>query len=121
MSEKSAKIVGSNAGSARAAVHAGVAEAVVDAALVAIGEDRVRLGGFLEALLRLLVVGIAVGMVLQRELAIRALDLLVRRLALDAEDLVVVPLVTLLTLWPPLLSPGGAADRPACSRGRTPR
>ena len=31
-------------------------------------------------------------MVLQRQLAIRALDLLLRRLALDAEDLVVVPL-----------------------------
>ena len=35
----------------RAAAHAGVAEAIVEAALLAIGEDRVGLGRFLEALL----------------------------------------------------------------------
>ena len=52
MSEKSAKIVGSNPPPPRRAVHAGVAEAVVEAALLAIGEDRVGLGRFLEALPR---------------------------------------------------------------------
>ena len=91
MSEKSAKIVGSNP-APPAAVHAGVSEAVVEAALVAIGKDRVGLGGFLEAFLGLAIVRVAIGMVLQRELAIRALDLLIGRFALDAQDFVVVPL-----------------------------
>ena len=92
MSEKSAKIVGSKPGPRRRAADAGVAEAVVEAALLAIGEDRVGLGRFLELLFGLVVAGIAIGVVLQRELAVRALDLLIGRLALDAEDLVVVTL-----------------------------
>ena len=58
----------------------------------AIGEHRVRFGRFLEALLGVAIVRVAIGVVLQRELAIRALDLLVRRLALDAQYLVVVAL-----------------------------
>ena len=92
MSEKSAKIVGSKPGPARGAADAGVAEAVVEPALLRVGEDRVGLGRFLERFLGLVVAGIAVGMVLQRQLAVRALDLLFGRRALDAEDLVVVTL-----------------------------
>ena len=93
MSEKSAKIVGSNPPApAAGAADARMAEAIVQAPLFAIGEDRVRLGGFLERLFRLLVAWIAIGMVFQRELAIRALDLLLGRLPLDSENLVVVAL-----------------------------
>ena len=55
-------------------------------------EDRVGLGRLLELLLRLLVAGVAVGVVLERELAVRGLDLAVGRGALDAQDLVVVDL-----------------------------
>src|SRR5712692_68319 len=51
------------------------AEAVIVRALVGIGEHRVCLVDGLEALLGLLVTGIAVGMVLHRELAVRLLDL----------------------------------------------
>ena len=69
-----------------------MAEAIVGRALVAIGQDRVRLGALLELLLGRVVAGIAVGVVLQRELAIRALDFGVGRRPFDAEDLVVVPL-----------------------------
>src|SRR5262249_4375510 len=76
---------------AAAARDAGVAESIVEAALLAIGEHRVRFGRFLERLLGLVVARVAVGVVLQRELAIGALDLLVRRRALDAEDFVVIP------------------------------
>ena len=91
MSEKSAKIVGSNP-APPAESDAGVAEAVVEPFLLLIGEDRVGLGRFLERFLGLVIAGIAIGMELQRQLAVRALDLLFRRGALDAEDLVVVPL-----------------------------
>ena len=77
MSEKSAKIVGSMPPRPLAA-DAGVAEAVVQRPLLAIGEHGVGLGRFLEFLFRLPVAGVAIGMVLQRELAVRALDLLTR-------------------------------------------
>ena len=69
-----------------------MAEAIVERALVAVGEHGIGLGRFLELLLGVVVARVAIGVVLQRQLAIRALDLLVRRLALDAEDLVVVAL-----------------------------
>ena len=71
---------------------AGVSEPVVQTLLLLIREDRVRFGRFLERFLGLVIAGIAIGMELQRQLAVRALDLLLRRVALDAEDLVVVPL-----------------------------
>jgi len=68
-----------------------LAEAVVLRALLRIGEDLVRLGDLLELLLRLrLVLLVAVGMPLERELAERLLDLVRRGLARDAERLVVV-------------------------------
>ncbi len=58
------------------AAETGVTEAVVHVALVGVGEDRVGLGRFLELLFGCLVAGIAIGMVLQRQLAVRALDFL---------------------------------------------
>ena len=75
MSEKSAKMVGSKPGAGARAGDAGMTEAVVQAALLRVGQDGVRLRRFLERLLRLVIAGIAIGMEFQRELAIRALDL----------------------------------------------
>ena len=100
-------------------IYASVSKAVVQTALLAIGEDGVRLGRFLEAFLGLAVVRIPVGMVLQRELSILALDLLVRRLALDAKDLLVIALTHGLVLagpHPRSLSLGDCAPR--SGRGR---
>ena len=76
----------------RAVADAGVAEAIVAGALVAVAEDGVGLGRFLELLLGLLVALVAIGVELQRQLAVRALDLLVGCRAGDLEDLVVVAL-----------------------------
>src|SRR6185436_7884379 len=73
-----------------ASADAGVPEAIVAGALVAVAEDRVGLGGFLEFFLGLLVALVAIGVELQRQLAIRALDLLIGRGAGDLEDFVVV-------------------------------
>ena len=72
------------------ALHAGVAEPVVARALFGVAEHGVGLGRFLEAFLGLLVAGIAIGVVLQRQLAIGALDVLLVRAPFDAEDFVVV-------------------------------
>ena len=84
-----------------AAIHAGVPEPVVEASLVAIGKDRVGLGGFLEPFLGLAIVRVAIGVVLQRELAIRAFDLLVGCFALDAQHFVIVPLAHAIHPSPP--------------------
>src|SRR6185436_511684 len=74
----------------RAVADAGVTEAIVAGALVAVAEHRVSLGRFLELLFGRLVARVAIGMELQRQLAIRALDLLIGRRAGDLEDLVIV-------------------------------
>jgi len=70
-----------------------VAEAVVTRALVRVAEDFVRLGGLLELLLGGLVAGILVRMVLDGELAERALQLLRSCGSGYPEDLVVVTLL----------------------------
>ena len=70
--------------------YAGVAEAIVARALLGVGEHGVGLAAFLEALFGLGIIGIAVGMILQRELAVRALDFLIAGRARDAQNLVVV-------------------------------
>ena len=64
--------------------------AVVLLALLGVAEHVVGLGDLLEARLGLLVVGVAVGVVLARELAVGLLDLLGGRLLVDPERLVVV-------------------------------
>src|SRR5919206_513555 len=83
------------AGRAAAAPERGGVEATEDAAarvvllaLLGVGQDRVRALDLLEALLGGLVAGVAVRVVLARELAVRLLDVLLRRLLVDAEDLV---------------------------------
>jgi hypothetical protein len=69
-----------------------VAEPVIGGALVGIGKHGIGLGRFLELLLRIRVAGVAVRMVPERELAVRALDLLISCAAPDAQDLVVIAL-----------------------------
>jgi hypothetical protein len=59
-------------------------------ALIAIRQHGVRDGELLELLLGRAVTRVAIGVPLERELAVRGLDLTVRRLALDEERVVVV-------------------------------
>ena len=59
----------------RPPAHALMAETIVEAALLRIGQDRVRFRRLLEALFRGLVPGIAIRVILHRELAICALQL----------------------------------------------
>ena len=61
--------------SGRRAAEPGVPEAVVHVPLVRVHEHGIRLGGFLEVVFGALVPGIAVGVIFERELAVRALDL----------------------------------------------
>ena len=75
-----------------ALLEGGVPEAVVHRPPLRIREHLVRLGELLEALFRLAVPGILVGVVLMRQLAESFLDLLVSCVAGDAEHLVVVAL-----------------------------
>ena len=75
----------------RLLVHAPVgAELVVLLALLRIAEDLVRLVDLLELRLGRLVAGVHVGMMLAGELAVRLLDLFLRRALGDAERLVIV-------------------------------
>ncbi len=74
------------------AADAGMAESVVEAALLVVGQHGIGLGRFLEELFRLCVAGVPIRMVLQREFPIGALDLAFAGLALDAEDLVIITL-----------------------------
>jgi len=70
--------------------HAGLPAEVVGLALLGVAEHGVGFGDFLELLLRLLVARIAVGVVLERELAVSLLDLVLRSRAADSEDFIVV-------------------------------
>ncbi len=76
----------------RTTAHARMAHLIVDAAALFVAEDLVGLGGLLELVLRLFVAGVLVGVVLECELAVRLLDLVLARPALDAQNLVVVSL-----------------------------
>ena len=73
-----------------ASAQAGVTEAVVDAALFDIRQYGVGFAALLEFFFRVGIVGIAVGMELQRQFAIGALDLLLGGGAGQAQHLVVV-------------------------------
>ena len=75
-----------------ACLEGGVAILVVSGTLLPVGQGFVGFLRFLELLLRLGVVRIAVGMVLHRQLAISLLDIFLRRVAVDAEDFVIVAL-----------------------------
>ena len=69
-----------------------VAEAVVAGPLLTVRKHRVGFGDFLEAFLGIGVVGIAVGMVLERKPAIGLLEFGVVDTSVDAEHLVVIAL-----------------------------
>src|ERR1019366_324360 len=75
---------------ARPAGNSRVTKAVVACALFAVGENRVGFAALLEALFGGRIVGITVGMVLQSEPAIGALDFLVVGRAADAQHFVVI-------------------------------
>lgn len=77
------------AASCRAA-YTGMPEAVIHAALFGVGQDRIGLAALLKFFFGIRIVGIAVRMVLQRQLAVSALDLLLARAPLDPKYLVVV-------------------------------
>src|SRR5581483_10121894 len=74
----------------RHAVQAGVAVTVVDLSFLVVAEDLVSLGDLLELLGRLAVARVAVGVMLEGELAIRLVDLVGGRLASESQDLVVI-------------------------------
>ena len=75
---------------AAVAANPGVSEAIVARALLGVSQDRVGFAALLEVLFRFRIVGIAVGMILQRQLAIGALDLLIVRGARDAQYFVII-------------------------------
>jgi hypothetical protein len=77
-------------GSRRRAAYASVPESIIEPALLLIGQNRVGFAALLKFLLRIRIVGIAVRVILQRELAVRALDLNVGSRAVYAEYLVIV-------------------------------
>jgi hypothetical protein len=72
------------------AAEPGVAIAVVDGSFFGVGKDGVSFADFFEPLLRVRIIGIAVGMVLERKLAVRALEFDVSDRASDAQNLVVI-------------------------------
>src|SRR5262249_46020838 len=82
------------AGAAAAAAHAEHGATVVLLALLRVAHDVVGRLDLLEALLGLVVAGIAVRVVLARQLAVGLLDLLGRGLLVDPEDRVRVPPAT---------------------------
>jgi hypothetical protein len=88
---KAAKALGASAHAA-VGVHARMAVLVVGRALVAVGEHLVGLFDLLEFLLGLAccITLIAVGVVLHRQLAIGLLDVVVRGVLGNAQDLVVI-------------------------------
>jgi hypothetical protein len=72
------------------ASQAGVAEAVVRCAFVGVGENGIGLADLFEFFFRVRIIGIAVGMKLQGELAIRALKLNLGNGASDPKYLVII-------------------------------
>jgi hypothetical protein len=70
------------------AAHAGMAEAVVQRALLAVGKDCVRFRDLFEFVFRVRIIRIAVGMVGHRQLAVGALDLHIGSSTGDAKHLV---------------------------------
>ena len=72
--------------------HAGVAETVVRRPLVGLAQDLIGLRRLLEALLGLRVAGITIGMQLEGELAVGALEVLLASRAIDPEHFVIVAL-----------------------------
>jgi hypothetical protein len=79
-----------SSGAARASAQAGVAEAVVERSLLGVSENGVGFRNLFEFILRLWIVGVAVGMVRHREFAISTLDFDVGRGPGDAKNFIKV-------------------------------
>src|ERR1019366_5019929 len=88
---------------ARTAGNSRVTKAVIARALFAVGENRVGFAALLEALFGRRIVGIAVRMVLQSELAIGALDILVVSRATNAQHFVVIAFYVGSQNYPPFV------------------
>src|SRR5208282_2297104 len=73
-----------------AAAYAGMSEAVIQRALLAVGENRIRFSDLLEFVFRIRIVRVAVGMVRHRELAVSALDFNVGGRTGNTEHLVII-------------------------------
>jgi hypothetical protein len=72
------------------AAHASMPKAVIQRALLAIGENRVSFGDLLEFVFRIRIVGVAVRMIRHRKLAVSALDLNVGGRTGNTEHLVII-------------------------------
>ena len=70
--------------------YSGMAKTIVEGALIRIGEHRVSFSNFLEPFLGFRLVGISIGVILQRQLAIGALDLLIAGRTNHAQHFVIV-------------------------------
>ena len=70
----------------------GSAEAVIVGTALRIAEHIVGLGRFLELLLRFGIVRVVVGVILQRQFAVGALDLIFRGVFGNAKDLIIIAL-----------------------------
>ena len=99
------------------AAKARMSEPIVHVSLVGIRENAVRFGRRLELLFGALIARIAIGVMFQRQLSIRALDGLVVCGLAYAQDLVVVALTH---PWPPSPSRHAEDVRQACSPCETP-
>src|SRR5690606_33884012 len=75
----------------RTGFHSGMTEPVIGGTLFRIAQYLVRLGGFLELLLRLGIARVSVGVVSERQLPVRLLDDLGVGGPFDLEDFVVIP------------------------------
>jgi hypothetical protein len=85
------------------AAQSGVAIPVVNRSLFGVGEDSVSFADFFEPLLRIRVIRIAVWVVLQRKLAIGALEFDLSDRAGNAQNLVIVSFCVRRQKWLPLL------------------
>jgi len=70
--------------------HACMTEAVIARALLGVGKYGVGLAALLKLLFCLRIIGIAIGMVLHRQFAVGALDLLIAGVSAHAEDFVII-------------------------------
>jgi len=85
-----AEIDGAGVESSRSRANGRMPEAIIERTLLFVAEHGVGFGALLEFFFRVGIVRISIGMILQRELAIRALDFLFGSGTWDSEYLVVV-------------------------------
>ena len=89
-----------------------MAVAIVGGALLGIAEHAVRFGGFLEFFLGVLIVGVAVRMVFEREFAVGALEARVVDVATHAQNFVVIALGSVHFFFTATFTMAGRSRRP---------